>query len=363
MGTTLPPADTSADPAATADRLFESLIAAFDVLSVLVGDRMGWYRSLADSGPATSAQLAQRTGTQERYAREWLEQQAVTGLLHAAPAASAEDRVFTLPAGTAEAVADEHSLAFLAPSARLFGACATALPLLLDAYRSGGGVSWRQFGDDARQGQAAGNRPWYERRLAGALAEVADLDLLLARPGARILEVGSGGGWASIALARAYPGASVRGVDIDADSVAMAVRHVADAGLTARVQFTHGDAADLTAGGHDIAFAFECVHDMPRPVEVLAAARRALVPGGPLIVMDEAVAEAFGGDAGQVERLMYGFSLFMCLPDGLSVSPSVGTGAVMRPERLRAHALAAGFRDVEILPIEGFSLFRFYRLT
>jgi SAM-dependent methyltransferase len=181
-------------------------------------------------------------------------------------------------------------------------------------------------------------------------------------PGARILDIGCGAGWSAIALARAYPDARVHGVDIDAPSVRLALRNAAAAGVAARSEFTVADAAQLPESGFDIAFAFECVHDMPRPVEVLAAVRRALRPGAPLVVMDEAVAEEFAPGGDDLERLMYGFSLFVCLPDGMSSPPSAGTGTVMRQRIVRDYALAAGFTTVRVLPIDNFGFWRFYRL-
>jgi SAM-dependent methyltransferase len=119
----------------------------------------------------------------------------------------------------------------------------------------------------------------------------------------------------------------------------------------------------MPEGQFDVAFAFECVHDMPRPVEVLAAARRALAPGGFMVVMDEAVAEEFAPPGDELERVMYGFSLFVCLPDGMSGADSVGTGTVMRPSTLRRYAEDAGFTGFEVLPIEDFGFWRFYRLS
>jgi hypothetical protein len=124
----------------------------------------------------------------------------------------------------------------------------------------------------------------------------------------------------------------------------------------------HADAAGLAEGGFDAAFAFECIHDMPQPVEVLAAMRRAVASGGPVVVMDEAVGDAFTAPGDEVERLMYGFSLFICLPDGMAHPSSVGTGTVMRPETLRRYAVEAGFAGVDTLPIEDFGFWRFYRL-
>jgi 2-polyprenyl-3-methyl-5-hydroxy-6-metoxy-1,4-benzoquinol methylase len=185
----------------------------------------------------------------------------------------------------------------------------------------------------------------------------------LSRPGARIADVGSGGGWSTIALARAYPEATIDGIDVDAASVDMARKNAAGAGVADRATFTHADAAGLTDSTYDAVFAFECVHDMPRPVDVLAAVERALAPDGFVVVMDEAVAETFSAPGNDLERIMYGFSLLVCLPDGMSSPPSAGTGTVMRPDTLRRYARDAGLAQFEILPIEDFGFWRFYRLA
>lgn len=346
-----------------AERLFGSLLGTVEMMSVFLGDRLGWYRSLAGEGPASAVELARRTGTQVRYAREWLEQQAVAGLLTVDSEGAPDDRRFAIPASTAEVMTDPTSLAYLVPLGRMFGAVGPALPQLLEVYRNGGGVSWDDLGDDARQSQADANRPWYEKELGPALAGVPAIHDVLAAPGCRVLDVGCGGGWSSISLARAYPMATVFGVDIDQPSVDLAVANAREAGVDARVRFLCRDAASLPEQVFDLAFAFECVHDMPRPVEVLSAVRRTLEPGGSLVVMDEAVADAFAPDGDDLERIMYGFSLFVCLPDGLSSPPSVGTGTVMRPSTLQAYSEAAGFSAFEVLPIEAFGFWRFYRLS
>lgn len=345
-----------------AQRVLDAVLGAVDLLSIYLGDRLGWYRSLADYGPASATALAVRTGTDPRYTREWLEQQAVTSLLAVDPVSGSADPVFSLPDGMREVLTDTSSLAYLTPVARLVGAVGPVLPELLAAYRDGSGVSWDDLGDDARTGQADANRPWYEHRLADSLASVPDLHDRLSSPGARVLDVGCGAGWSTISLARAYPDATFTGIDIDAPSVAMALDNARAAGVDGRVSFTHADAGTLAGEEYDAAFAFECVHDMPRPVEVLTAVHAALAPGAPLVVMDEAVADEFAPDGDEVERLMYGFSLFVCLPDGLSSPPSVGTGTVMRPATLAAYGRDAGFSSCETLPIEEFGFWRFYRL-
>ena len=199
---------------AVGERLLEAAVGAVDLFAVYLGDRLGWYASLRDDGPATAEQLAARTNTAPRYAREWLEQQAVTGLLTVE-----SDGRFGLPPGVAEALTNPASLAYVAPLGRMLVAPVTQMPALLEAYRSGGGVSWAQLGADARESQADMNRPWYESVLPDALAGVPHLHGLLARPGARIAEIGCGGGWASLTLARAYPLADVTAYDIDAASM------------------------------------------------------------------------------------------------------------------------------------------------
>ncbi|MDQ4138380.1 MAG: class I SAM-dependent methyltransferase, partial [Actinomycetota bacterium] len=185
-------------------------------------------------------------------------------------------------------------------------------------------------------------------------------------------------------LARAYPDARLLGIDIDEPSIARATEHVAAAGLTDRVEFRAGDASTLGSAGalaselaaegefdaagltsegeFDAAFILEALHDMPHPVPVLRAVRSALTEGGVLVVMDEAVADEFAPNGDEVERLMYGYSLFVCLPDSLSNPDSVGTGTVMRRAMLERYAHEAGFASVEVLPIEDVGFFRFYLL-
>ncbi len=351
------PTTTTATAEEFAERLFAASLSLIDVLAVFMGDRLGWYAALASGGPATPAELVARAGGSERYAREWLEQQAGAQILTVS-----DDGRFALPAGAAEVLTDGQSLNYLAPLARMFGAAAVQLPALVDAYRTGGGVGWAEYGVDMRESQADMNRPWFTHRLADALGGVPEVDAVLRRPGARIADVGSGGGWSTIALAQAYPEAEVEGWDVDEPSVKLARANAAEAGLGDRVRFHSADAAGLGENAYDTIFAFECIHDMSRPVEVLAGMRRALREGGTVVVMDEAVADSFGVPGDDVERLMYGFSLFVCLPDGMSSQPSAGTGTVMRPDTLRSYAQQAGFRDIETLPIEEFGFWRFYRL-
>ena len=343
-----------------AEKVFASGLGMIETLAVYVGDRMGWYRALADGGPATPAELVERAGGDERYAREWLEQQAVSGYLEVEGDGS--ERRFDIPAGVAEVMTDESSLAFLAPLARMLTASAVQIPSLMNAYKNGGGVGWADFGDDARESQADMNRPWLEKELPAALAGLDEVHAILSRPGARIADVGYGGGWSTIALARAYPDATVEGFDIDEPSAQMARANAEGAGMADRVTFHAVDAAEMGDAEFDAVFAFECIHDMPYPIQVLSAARKAVKPDGVVIVMDEAVGDEFMAPGDDTEKLMYGFSLFLCLPDGRNHPNSAMTGTVMRPRTLKKYATEAGFSDVSVLPIEEFGFWRFYLL-
>lgn len=294
-------------------RLFQGLLGTLDLLTVYVGDRLGLYQALADGGPATPPDLAGRTGTQERYVREWLEQQATAGILDVEDAtAEPGARRYVLPDGHAEALLDRDSLSHIAPVGRFAACLGQALPGVLEAFRSGGGVDWADFGQDAREGQADFNRPIFLNLLGKEwLPSIPDVHArLTSDPPARVADVGCGAGWSDVAIAQAYPKVAVDGFDLDAPSIDLARQNAAGAGLADRVHFQVRDASDpALAGRYDLVLAFECVHDLPRPVEVLQTMRRLATEGGAVIIMDERVADSFTVPGGDVERLFYGFSV------------------------------------------------------
>jgi 2-polyprenyl-3-methyl-5-hydroxy-6-metoxy-1,4-benzoquinol methylase len=355
----LAPSDTAAT-GAFVERLFGSVLATMDLHAVYLGDRLGYYRALAD-GPLTSSELAARTGTAERYAREWLEQQAVTGILVTDPEVDAADRRYTLPAEYTAPLLDVVDLDHFAPFVRAVVGFVKQTDKLVEAFRTGGGVSWAEHGPDAREGQAGGNRPLFLGPLGREyLPAIPDVDAAL-RAGGRAADVGCGLGWSSIGIALAYPDATVDGYDVDLPSIEAARRNAREAGVDDRVRFHTVDAAAVEARAYDAVFAFECIHDLPDPVGVLAAMRKLAGGSGAVVVMDERVAETFTAPGDDVERLMYGYSLLCCLADGMAHGSSVATGTVMRPSTLRRYAVEAGFADIEILDIEN-DFFRFYRL-
>jgi 2-polyprenyl-3-methyl-5-hydroxy-6-metoxy-1,4-benzoquinol methylase len=351
---------------ALVERIFGSSIGFMEILSIYVGDRLGFYRALVNDGAATASELADATATNERYAREWLEQQAVAGILEVDDAdAQPEERRYRLPEGHDEVLLERDSLYFVAPFAQLMVGLTRPLPAVLEAYRTGGGVPYPEYREDMREGIAYANRPMFVNLMGTEwLPAVPDVhERLQADPPARVADVGCGTGWSSISIARAYPKARVDGFDLDEDSIAEAKANAEAENFTDRVSFQVRDAADPELSGrYDLAIAIECIHDMGRPVEALRAMRSMVGNGGAVLVVDERVGEEFTAPSDEIERLMYGFSIVHCLPVGMAEQPSAGTGTVMRPATLRHYATEAGFSGVEILPIEN-ELWRFYRLV
>ena len=171
-------AETSLEAEAFSRRLHDSTLAALDLFAVYLGDRLGYYRALADDGPASPAELADRTGTNERYAREWLEQQAASAILRFD--AEGDGGRFSLPAGHAEVLLDEESLNHSAPLGRAIVGATSQMHALVDAYRTGGGLTWGTFEEDMRESQAALNRAFFGKLLAGDyLPSILDVDARL----------------------------------------------------------------------------------------------------------------------------------------------------------------------------------------
>jgi SAM-dependent methyltransferase len=350
---------------ALAERLFAAAVGTLELGSVHIGGRLGFYRALAGGGEATPSELAARTGTAERYVREWLEQQAVAGFLTVENAgAQPGERRYGLPAAHRPVLVDEDDLNLTAPLATLAVGVLRPIDSLLDAYRTGDGVPYEAYGADTREGIGAINRPQFTNLAGDWLASVPEIDARLrAQPPARVADLACGTAWSSIAIARAYPEVTVDAIDEDAASIETARRNVADAGLTERVRPAVRDASDPELRGrYDLITIFEALHDMNLPVDALRTARSNLAEGGSVLVADERVAERFTAPGDEIERLNYGWSVLHCLPVGLLDEHSAGTGTVMRPDTVRAYAAEAGFARVDVLPIEH-DFWRFYRLV
>jgi SAM-dependent methyltransferase len=351
------------DPAALADRLFRDMAGALELLTVYLGERLGLYQALYADGPATSAELAARTGTAERYVREWLEHHAASGLLAVDDqAAGPLARRYWLPPGYAPVLADPGDVRYQAFNGVEIARAARQIAEVAEAFRSGGAPPPQPW---APEGRPEFNRPVFLNLLAKQwLPAIADVDLRLRRePPARVADLACGTGWSSIAMAQAYPLISVDGFDLDADAIQAAQRNAGDTGLAGRVTFTTADASGPgVSGQYDLVTILEGLHDISRPVDALRVARGLLAEPGCVIVADELVDEEFTAPASLEEQYHYGWSVVACLPGVMGDPDSAATGAVMRPATLRGYALEAGFRDLEVLPVKA-EMLRFYRLT
>jgi 2-polyprenyl-3-methyl-5-hydroxy-6-metoxy-1,4-benzoquinol methylase len=359
-----PPGQGSpADPAAVlADRLFHDVIGALELFTVYLGERLGLYRALARDGPATSAELARRTGTTERYVREWLEHHAASGLLEVDdPAAGPLARRYRLPPAHVPVLADPDDLRYRAFNGVEIVRAGRWLAPLVEAFRTGDApppLPW------APEGRAEYNRAAFLNLLGTRwLPAIADVDRRLRRePPARVADLACGAGWSSIAMAQAYPLVRVDGFDLDPDVIAAARRNARQADVSGRVTFAVTDASGPGISGRfDLVTIFEGLHDMSRPVDALRAARGLLMPSGSVVIADELVADVFTAPASDLERYHYGWSVVSCLPAAMGDPGTAATGAVMRPATLRRYARQAGFRSVRVLPLRA-QTWRFYRL-
>lgn len=355
-------ADPVTDAAAgLAGRLFEALLGTLEVSTVYLGAKLGFYRHL--SAPSTVGELAEATGVLPRYVREWLEQQAIAGFLTVDDEADPQARRFWLDPAQQTVLLDEDSPFYGGAMALLAGGCGSVMPQVLGAWRAGTGLSFGAYGDDVRIGQGMFNKVGFLDALVPEwLPAIPEVQALLRRDGARALDVGCGVGWSSRALAEAFPSLHVLGLDSDEASVLDARANAAGAGVADRLRFEVARSDQpLPADSVDVAFFFECLHDMAHPVEALAAVRNALRAGGLVVVMDERAEEHFAPNGPPLERLFGAASVLHCLPVGLAEPGSAGTGTLFRPETMRHYASEAGFAAVEIAPIEH-EMMRFYVL-
>lgn len=232
------PTDDLAEAAQLAGRLFGSLMGTLELFTVDIGLRLGLYEALA-AGPVSAPELANRAGIDARYAREWLEQQASAGIVTLASDVTAEPdaRRFALPTAHAKALLDAEHPCYAGPVARLASPVAPLLGRIADAYRTGGGIPFEDYGEAFRVHSGLGNRSLFLHHLTQVwLPAMPDIEERL-KAGARVADIGCGTGWAAIILAQAYPKVTVHGFDLDAGCIDDARRHASEAGVADRVRF------------------------------------------------------------------------------------------------------------------------------
>ncbi|QUQ62751.1 class I SAM-dependent methyltransferase [Kutzneria sp. CA-103260] len=342
------------EPTELSARIFQNAVGALELYTIYLGERLGYYRTLAADGALTSDELAERTGTAERYAREWLAHQAAAGLVEVV-----EPDRYLLPAGHVPVLADPSSLLFGTTMSIELVRASRRLGDVVDAFRTGGAPSpttWEP------EGRSPSNRAAFLNLLGQEwLPAIPSVHKRLSGP-ARVADVACGLGWSSIAMALAYPEITVHGLDLDARAIAAATASAVESGVDDRVRYSATDAATGLEGSYDLVTIIEALHDMSYPVAVLGAARKSLADGGFVLVVDERTDPEPTTPASPREQYLYGWSVISCLPDAMGVPDSAATGTVMRPATLREYALEAGFRTVEVLPVEA-DKWQFYLLS
>ena len=352
---------TSSSEPALEDRLIGAAIGALELQSIHVGRRLGLYESLRS--PRTASELADHAGIDPRYAREWLEQQAVAGFVSVDGKIGDDylDRVrFWLNPRQLAVLVHEEDPAHVSPLADMVAGGGLVIDQVVEAYRTGQGVPYAAYGKSFRDGQAGINRPAFVNDLSSTWIEAVPEVAARLREGGKVADLGSGTGWSAIAMARAFPKATVIGFDSDDASVTDARANADTAGVA--VEFIKADAATMADHGpFDLVLILEVLHDLARPVEVLEAARHSLNDDGVVLVADEKVAESFQPKGDDLERMMYGWSVTYCLPASMTEESSAALGTVLRPSRLKELAGQAGFSRVDTSDIDA-GFFRLYAL-
>jgi 2-polyprenyl-3-methyl-5-hydroxy-6-metoxy-1,4-benzoquinol methylase len=302
-------------------RFIDDLGAACAAPLVAIGDKLGLYQALAHGGPLTAAELAERTGTVERYVREWLFTQAAAGY-------AVFDGVarFSLTEEQAFCLADPESPAYLAGGSLVAVAVNKDSELLEEAFRTGEGIPWGAHHHDLFAGVEKFFRPGYSASLVAEwLPALEGVEAKLSS-GARVADVGCGHGSSTILLAQAFPRAEVTGFDYHGPSIEVARKRAAEAGVADRVTFEVATAQDFPGTGYDLVCFFDCLHDLADPEGAMAHVRSVLDPDGTWLLVEPMATESPEEMFNPLGRTFYACSTAVCLPCGLAGVPGAGLG-------------------------------------
>ena len=318
-------------------RFVADLGATFNAATIVLGDRLGLFRALAEA-PATPAELAARTGTTERCVAEWLRGQAAGGYVAYDPAVG---RFHLTP---------EQELALAAPDGlSLPGAFQLATSTVRDlagvatAFRTGAGYAWHQRDTDLFEGTERFFRPGYAANLVDEWLPALDGVVAKLSRGARVADVGCGHGATTIMMARAYPASTFVGFDYHEASVAWARRAAKEAGVADRCAFEVAQAADFPGTGYDLVCTFDALHDMGDPKGAAVHVRAALDPDGSWLLVEPYAGDDVADNLNPVGRIYYNASTLICVPHSLSQDVGLALGAQAGPARTREVVTAGGF--------------------
>ena len=338
----------SAKQEAFVGQVLANTSAAMVTTLAALGDRLGLFKTLAASGPATSAEIAARAGIVERYAREWLGGMTSAGYV----TYDAATRRFALPPEHAAALADEGGPMFFGGVFEMVLSASSVVDRVAEAFRAGGGVPQSAYDDRFWDGMERFSGGWYDNLLVQRwLPAMPDVQRKL-RDGADVADVGCGRGRALIRLAQAYPASRYVGYDAFAPSVERATAHAREAGVADRVHYEVRDAASDLPGRFDVITTFDVIHDAVDPVAVLRSIFRALKPDGIYVCLDANCSDKLEENTGPIGSMFHGISILYCMTTSLA-GGGAGLGTLgLHEHKLRDLATVVGFRDIRRVPIE-----------
>lgn len=325
--------------------------AAMGTALVILGDKFGLYKALAAAGPLTAAELASRTGTVERYVREWAAAQAAAGYINYDPASGR----FSMSPEQALVLADEGGPAFFPGIYEVATAAIRDEPKVAEAFRNGGGVGWHQHDPCLFRGTERFFRPGYAMHLVSEwIPALEGVEEKLKR-GARVADVGCGHGASVVLMAQAYPKSEFAGFDYHEPSIVRARELARESGVAERTRFERASAKDYP-GTYDLVAFFDCLHDMGDPVGAASHVKASLNPGGAWMIVEPFAGDRIEDNFNPIGRLFYAASTMICVPGSLSQEVGLGLGTQAGEKRLREVLAAGGFSRVRRATATPFNL-------
>ncbi len=305
---------------------------------VVIGEKLGLYKALAD-GPATSEELSKKTGTDERYLREWLASQAAGGYI----TYDADTRRFSLTPEQAFALASEDSPAYLPGAFELALGSLAAVPRIAESFRTGAGMGWHEHEDGVFHGCEKFFRPGYAANLVSTWIPALDGVQARLERGARVADVGCGTGSSSLLMAKAFPKSEFFGFDYHNKSVEAARDKARKEGLADRVTFDVAKAKEFPGSGYDFVTVFDCLHDMGDPIGAAKHVHKSLTPSGTWMIVEPFANDELKDNLNPVGRVYYSFSTLLCTPCSRSQEVGLCLGAQAGEARIRDVITSAGF--------------------
>jgi SAM-dependent methyltransferase len=320
-------------------RFVGDLGAALSAALVVIGDRLGLYRAMADGEPVTAEELASRTGTDPRYVREWLSNQAAGGYVSYDPAG---DRFFLAPEQSL-ALAQEGSPAFVPGAFQLATSLVKDEEKITRAFNTGDGVGWHEHHHDLFAGTERFFRPGYAANLVSSWIPALDGVQAKLEAGARVADIGCGHGASTILMAEAFPNSEFVGFDYHERSIEHARRSASEAELGGRVSFEVAPAKQYPGQGYDFVAMFDCLHDMGDPVGAAEHVLGTLDSDGTWMIVEPFANDRLEDNLNPVGRVYYGASTLVCTPASREQEVGLALGAQAGEARLRDVVISGGF--------------------